>query len=61
MKTYDSGKCYDSEGFLTKAGVQVVIDSDRVVIGDSAYPIDDVSIDYESRTIESPNGWSVSL
>jgi hypothetical protein len=40
--------------------VQVVICDDRVMIGDSTYPIAEVTIDREKRTIESPNGWTVT-
>lgn len=59
MQTYKKAKCYDKQGVLTRSGVQVVIADDRVLIGDSTYPIDELAIDRERRMITSPNGWSV--
>ena len=59
MQTYQNAKCYDAQGYVTRTGVQVVICDDRVLIGDSTYPISDVTIDPEKRTITSPSGWVV--
>jgi len=60
MKTYRKAKCYDSQGYLTRSGVTVVLCEDLVMIGHSTYPIDDVTIDRSSREITSPSGWSVT-
>ena len=58
MQIYKKAKCYDAHGFLTRSGAEVVIHDDRVMIGDSTYPIADVTIDATKRTIVSPDGWS---
>ena len=60
MQTHEKAKCYDAQGTLTQSGVTVVILDDRVMIGAATYPIDDVTIDQDARTITSPNGWSVN-
>lgn len=60
MQTYPKGKCYDNQGLLTRSGVQVIIDDNRVMIGDSTYPIGEVEIDRDKRTITSTSGWSVT-
>jgi len=60
MQIYKKAKCYDAQGFLTRSGAKVVIHDDRVMIGDSTYPIADVTIDATKRTIVSPDGWEVA-
>lgn len=59
MQAYQKGKVYDKNGMLEKSGVHVVIDDDRVHIGQSTYPIDEVTIDADARTITSDSGWRV--
>jgi len=60
MQIYKKAKCYDAQGLLTRSGTEVVIHDDRVMIGDSTYPIADVKINSADRTITSPDGWEVA-
>ena len=60
LASYPKAICYDKNGPETARGVSVCFFDDRVSIGDSVYPLDEIENDRDSRELKHATGWTVS-